>query len=152
MTMKRCVWALGLFTSVAACSSSQTKTAEATAEASAPPPADSAPPPAVTETASASAAPVVTAETGGLPPPSGRPAALLSGSTKVSDMVGGSPPTKIELEKDHSVMRVPEWALNDGFLITFMIDDKGKKAASGTGSIYHLFAQIPPAEAPSTVV
>ena len=153
MIMTRSLWSAALACGFLACGSSQTNTAQATAEPSASP-VDSAPTPVASETAAPTAEPTAapTAATGGLPPPSGRPATLLGGSTKVSQMIGGSPATKIELEKDHSIMRVPEWALNDGYLITFMIDDKGKKATGGTGSIYHLFAQIPPAEDPSTVM
>jgi hypothetical protein len=138
-------WAL--FVALAGCSSSQTTANEATAQASAEPAPIETAKPAPVETATA------TATASAAPPPKsggGGPALKYSGATKVQAPIG-SGAAKLELGKDHSVMAIPDGAISSALLLTFMIDDKGKRATGGTGSVYHLFAQNPPAEEPTAV-
>ena len=144
----RNVYGWALFLALAGCSSSQTTANEATAQASAEPAPIETAKPAPVETATATA----TATASAAPPPkySGGPALKYSGATKVQAPIGGGA-AKLELGKDHSVMGIPDGAISSALLLTFMIDDKGKRATGGTGSVYHLFAQNPPAEEPTAV-
>lgn len=147
---------VGLAAGWAGCSSSQTTTTEPTAEAS------SEPTSAPIATAEASAAPVATTEptatmtaepASTLPPPSGRPPLTFEKTDKASETIGATPATTLILKNDGATLKVPEYALNDGVLVTFMIDKKAtKKAKGGAGAVYRLQGQRPPAEEYSTVV
>jgi hypothetical protein len=113
-------------------------------------PLDTAPPvaepdPVPTATASADAPPV--APTSDKPQPSGRPPVSYSNAEKITETFGATPAAKLELGKEGTILRIPEFALSDGVLLTFMVDKKGKKAKGGAGTIFHLFAQMPPSEA-----
>lgn len=91
------------------------------------------------------------APTSSLPPPSGRPPLAVSKLDKITDSFGATPAAKLELTKENVVFRVPEWALNDGVLLTFMLDAKAKKSKGAIGSVYRLFAQQPPSESFTSV-
>ncbi len=81
------------------------------------------------------------------PPPSGRPPLVLEKTDKITDTFGATPAAKLVLKNEGGWFRIPEHALSDGLLITFMLDKKApKKAKGGVGSIYRLNAQLPPAE------
>lgn len=100
-------------------------------------------PPEPTASATAEAPPEPTSKT---PAPSGRPPVSYSNSEKITETFGATPAAKLELGKEGTILRIPEYALGDGVLLTFMVDKKGKKAKGGAGTIFHLFAQQPPAE------
>ncbi|MBL9025547.1 MAG: hypothetical protein JNL21_25350 [Myxococcales bacterium] len=140
---------IGLISAVAlvACSSSPPPTAEPEPTATPEPaPSAEAPPPEPTATASASAEAPPPAPTSTTPPPSGRPAVSYANAEKISETFGATPAAKLELGKEGTILRIPEYALSDGVLLTFMIDKKGKKAKGGAGTIFRLFAQQPPSE------
>jgi hypothetical protein len=141
---------LAALVSAAACSSTQAQT-EPTAAPEPTPEVTSEPVPTAEPTASASAEVPPPAPTSTIPPPSGRPAVSRNHPEKITDTFGATPAAKLELGTEGAILRIPEWALSDGILITFMIDKKGKKAKGGAGNIYRLAAQIPPAEAFKTV-
>ncbi len=133
---------------LAACSSSGSQPAQAEPEVTADVPTaapTSEPEPAPTATATAEAE-ATAAPTSDKPVPSGRPPVSYSHAEKITETFGATPAAKLELGKEGVVLRIPEFALNDGVLLTFMIDKKGKKAKGGAGGIYHLFAQMPPSE------
>lgn len=117
-------------------------------------PNDSVPIPTPTQTATPTAEPTAeptseptsVAPTSSLPPPSGRPPLAVSKLDKITDSFGATPAAKLELTKENVVFRVPEWALNDGVLLTFMLDAKAKKSKGAISSVYRLFAQQPPSE------
>ena len=69
----------------------------------------------------------------------------------ITGSFGATPAAKLELTKEGAIMRIPEYALGDGVMITFMLDKKGKKAKGGAGSIYRVMAQQPPAEEAKTI-
>jgi len=110
--------------------------------------AEPMPEPTVEPTAepTADAAPAST-----LPPPSGRTPLIESKPETITGSFGATPAAKLELTKEGAVFRIPEYALNEGLMITFTLDKKGKKAKGGAGSIYRLTAQLPPAEEARTV-
>ena len=120
---------------------------EPTAE---PKPATTAEPEATTDPTSA---PSASASSGSsVPPPSGRAGISFSGSEKITNTFGASPAAKLDLGPDGAWLRIPEYALDNGVLITFMIDKKVKKAAKGgVGAVYRLQGQNPPSEAYSTI-
>ena len=136
---------------LAACASSSTPqpepevTASATAE---PPPVTTTEPTAAPTTEpTATAAPQPTGRQ-----PSGRPPMTSEGKEKVSGTFGQTPAAKLTITSDSSVFRIPEYALGDGVLITFMVDKKPpKKAKGGSGNVWRLTAQRPPAEETSAV-
>lgn len=81
-----------------------------------------------------------------LPPPSGRPPVSFEGLEKISETIGGSL-QKLELKKDGgAILRIPEYAMRDAVLLTFMLDKKGKKMKSAAGQVFRLYAQTPPSE------
>lgn len=85
-------------------------------------------------------------------PPSGRPPLTFSKPDKVTETVGASPITTFVLDSEKARFKVPEWALEEGILLTFLVDKKApKKAKGGAGSVFRLQAQIPPAESFSPV-
>ncbi len=84
-------------------------------------------------------------------PPSGRPPLTFGKPDKVTETVGASPITTFILESEKARFRIPEWALDEGILLTFLIDKKAKKAKGGAGSVFRLQAQVPPAESFSPV-
>lgn len=150
--MRQSSLALGLFL-LAACSSGN---APVTEPSQAPPTASVTAEPVVTAapTVSASAEPVVEA-----PPvsteraPSGRPPVSYEKADKITETVGASPVVNFVLKSENARFKVPEWALNEGLLLTFLVDKKAmKKAKGGAGSVFRLQAQNPPAETYSTVV
>ncbi len=94
-------------------------------------------------TASAEAPPAPTSDK---PAPSGRPAVSYANAEKITETFGATPAAKLELGKEGTILRIPEYALSDGVLLTFMVDKKGKKAKGGAGTIFHLYAQMPPSE------
>lgn len=116
----------------------------------------SAPPPKMTAepTAEASAEPTAApSSTSSTPPPSGRPGVSFAGAEKITNTFGASPSAKLELGSEGATLRIPEYALNDGVLITFMIDKKIKKGPKGgQGAVYRLQGQNPPSEAYATIV
>ena len=138
---------------LAACGSKTGPAVEPTSEATAEPTAA----PTVVATAEPTAAPTAepVVETPTAPttrPPSGRPALGFSDPVKVTQTVGASPIANFTLSSENAKFRVPEWALDEGVLLTFMIDKKpAKKAKGGAGSVFRLQAQIPPAESFSMV-
>jgi hypothetical protein len=132
---------------LAACSSSGSQPAQVEPE---PTPAVTAEPTsepepvataAPTAEATATAAPADTT-----PQPSGRPPVSYSNPEKITETFGATPAAKLELGKEGVILRIPEYALQDGVLLTFMVDKKAKKAKGGAGGIYRLFAQQPPSE------
>ncbi len=136
---------------LAACSSTKEPVTEPTTA----PPTDTATPeptsapevPSAAPTTEPTAEPVSTGR-----PPSGRPPLTFSKPDKVTETVGASPVTTFVLEAEKARFKVPEWALEEGILLTFLIDKKApKKAKGGAGSVFRLQAQIPPAEAFSAV-
>jgi hypothetical protein len=131
---------------LAACASSSQPQAEpeVTADvATAAPTSEPEPAPTATATATAEAS---AAPTSDKPVPSGRPPVSYSNAEKITETFGATPAAKLELGKEGVILRIPEFALSDGVLLTFMIDKKAKKAKGGAGGIYHLFAQMPPSE------
>jgi len=115
-----------------------TATPEVTADPTSVPSAD----PVATGSAAVDAPPAST-----LPPPSGRPPLVLEKTDKITDTFGATPAAKLVLKSEGGWFRIPEHALTDGVLITFMLDKKpAKKAKGGVGSVYRLNAQVPPAE------
>lgn len=130
---------------LAACSSSGSQPAqpepEVTAATTSVPTSEPEPIPTATATATADAAPTSTT-----PQSSGRPPVSYSNAEKITETFGATPAAKLELGKEGVILRIPEFALGDGVLLTFMIDKKAKKAKGGAGGIYHLFAQMPPSE------
>lgn len=138
---------------LAACASSTTPQPEPEVTAS----ATAAPAPVVTAepSAAATAEPTATATAEPQPTghkPSGRPPMTAEGKEKVAGTFGQTPAVKLTITSDSSVFRIPEYALGDGVLITFMIDKKPpKKAKGGTGTTWRLTAQYPPAEETATV-
>lgn len=133
---------------LAACAASTPTQTEPTAEATAAPEVTSEPTsvpsadPVASGTAAVDAPPAST-----LPPPSGRPPLMLEKTDKITDMFGATPAAKLVLKNEGGWFRIPEHALTDGILITFMLDKKPpKKAKGGAGSVYRLNAQVPPSE------
>ncbi|MBL8742789.1 MAG: hypothetical protein JNK04_16890 [Myxococcales bacterium] len=138
---------------LAACAASTPTQTEPTAEATAVPEVTAEPTsvpssePTASATATAEAPPAST-----LPPPSGRPPLLVEKTDKITDTFGATPAAKLVLKNEGGWFRIPEHALNEGILVTFMIDKKApKKAKGGAGSIYRLNAQVPPAEESRTI-
>ncbi|NUP07827.1 MAG: hypothetical protein HOW73_17405 [Polyangiaceae bacterium] len=135
-----------------ACSSStpQQTEPEVTAEPTSAPPEVTAEPtsaPTAEPTSAPTAEPTATG-----PKSSGRPPMTAEGKDKVTGTFGQTPAAKLTITADQSVFRIPEFALNDGILVTFMIDKKPpKKAKGGIGTVYRVMAQRPPAEETSTV-
>lgn len=151
-----CLAALAL--ALAACSSATpeqvepeaTATAQSTATAAPQPTTEPTTEPAPTSTGTAETA----APTSSIPPPSGRPAMSFEGKDKVQNGIGETPSAKIVLTSDQSTLRIPEYAFFAGepILVTFMVDKKPpKKAKGGTGQVYRMMAQKPPAEDTTTV-
>lgn len=136
---------------LAACSSNNTPVAEPTSQPTATVTAEPTVEPI--ETAVPTSEPVATAEpvsTGR--PPSGRPPLTFTKPDKVTETVGASPVTNFVLSSEGARFKVPEWALEEGILLTFVVDKKApKKAKGGAGSVFRLQAQIPPAETFSPV-
>lgn len=137
---------LALAAALGACSSPQTPTPQPEPQPTSTP----EPEPTTEPTAEPTAAPTADASappTSTLPPPSGRPPVSFEGQEKIAENIGGSPMQKLELKKDGgAILRVPEYALKDAILLTFMIDKKGKKHKGAVGQVFHLFAQTPPSE------
>jgi hypothetical protein len=150
--MRRTRLSLGLLL-LAACSSGNTPVTE---PSSAPPTASvTAEPVATAEpTATATAEPVVDAPPVSTErPPSGRPPVSYEKADKITETVGASPVVNFVLKSENARFKVPEWALSEGVLLTFLVDKKAtKKAKGGAGSVFRLQAQNPPAETYSTVV
>lgn len=144
--------ALGLAAGSAfvACASSTPEQNEP--EVTAQPTADVAPQPTATPTVEPTAT-VEAPPASTLPPPSGRPPVTFEKPDKVTNSFGATPAAKLITTAEKAYFRIPEYALNESYLITFMIDKKVvKKAKGGVGSVYRVQAQVPPAEQFSTVV
>lgn len=119
----------------------------------APDPVVTAQPTADVEPTTQPSASVDTPPASTLPPPSGRPPVVFEKADKVSGSFGATPAAKLVTTAEKAVFRIPEYALGDSYLITFMLDKKAaKKAKGGVGSVYRIQAQVPPAEDFSTVV
>jgi hypothetical protein len=85
--------------------------------------------------------------------PSGRPPLFFMNSTKITEQVGETPAAKFELGgAEGASFRIPEYALRNGILVTFMVDKKAKRHKGAAGETYRLQAQIPPSADFSTVV
>jgi hypothetical protein len=84
--------------------------------------------------------------------PSGRPPLFFSNATKITEQVGETPAAKFELGGvDGATLRIPEYALRSGVLVTFQIDKKAKRHKGAAGETYRLQAQVPPSAEFSTV-
>lgn len=84
--------------------------------------------------------------------PSGRPPLFFSNATKITEQVGETPAAKFELGGlDGASLRIPEYALRSGVLVTFQIDKKAKRHKGAAGEAYRLQAQMPPSAEFSTV-
>ncbi len=131
-----------------ACASSTPTQTEPTAEATAVPEPTATAEPTSEPVASATASATVDAPPAStLPPPSGRPPLMFEKTDKITETFGATPAAKLVLKAEGAWMRIPEYALGEGLLITFMLDKKApKKAKGGAGSVYRLNAQVPPAE------
>jgi hypothetical protein len=150
--MRRNSLSLGLLL-LAACSSGKTPVTEPSSA----PPTVTAEPVVTAEpipTTSATAEPVVeTPPASTERPPSGRPPVSYEKADKITETVGASPVVNFILKSENARFKVPEWALNEGVLLTFLVDKKAtKKAKGGAGPVFRLQAQNPPAESYSTVV
>ena len=114
-----------------------------------PPPA-AAPPPQPALTAAPAALPATadaTAASDAGPPPvptqSGRTPVLRSAESAITDTFGTSPAAKLELgDTEKAVLKIPENALDQGYLITFRVEPKGKSTGVPIGKIYRTMSQI----------
>ena len=129
---------------LAACSSNQPPQPQIEPEPTAP--VETAPPVETSEPAPTPSAEAPPAPTSDKPAPSGRPAVSYANAEKITETFGATPAAKLELGKEGTILRIPEYALSDGVLLIFMVDKKGKKAKGGAGTIFHLYAQMPPSE------
>ncbi|MFO0549710.1 MAG: hypothetical protein U0271_15060 [Polyangiaceae bacterium] len=135
----------------AACSSNKgpDNQADTSAEPSASAASSTQTQPSATASTTASAEPTTTASASSqpsTPPPSGRTPMTFEGKEKISEGVA-EPPAKFKLTGDGARFILPEYALRDNYLVTFMVDKKPPaKAKGGAGSAYRLQAQSPPAE------
>ena len=77
--------------------------------------------------------------------PSGRPPLFFSNGAKIAEQVGETPAAKFELGgAGGATLRIPEYALRSGILVTFAIDKKAKRHKGAAGETYRLQAQVPP--------
>ncbi len=113
-------------------------------EPAAPTPAPAPEPPPAEEEKPAEAPPAAEPASTGRAP-SGRPPLFFSNALKITEQVGETPSAKFEIGgADGATLRIPEYALRSGMLVTFQIDRKAKRHKGAAGETYRLQAQIPP--------
>jgi hypothetical protein len=124
---------------------------EPVAETPAPTPEPEPPPPAAEEKPAEPPPPAADAPPAGRAP-SGRPPLFFSNPSKITEQVGETPAAKFELGGvDGASLRIPEYALRSGVLVTFQIDKKAKRHKGAAGETYRVQAQVPPSADFSTV-